>query len=415
MQNNILPKFIKVENRNKVALIDPENAVCLGVSKRTSDNLDDILIQKRLFPIWQEQVDLQKRIHSNRERINTIYLMVTRQCNMNCDFCAINANQNMDLSKEFTADSIKNYVVPFLKECTPHKLIITGGEPLIKQDLLKIIEMVKNSVKCHIALQSNGLEIKKEFVHGIKNNIDEIDFSVAHMIGNDKLEQKLIQNIELCQQNGIEIALSFVYDGTNEQKLLTAIDYAAKYNTQFLLTNTVPVGRAKENGNIISVNNQIDLFTNVAKYILEKKYEDKLVAEIFFAPVQIRKGCGGYGKIMSIFPEGNIYMCQSLENDEFKIGNILEDSSQELLEKLNSKLELPMIKQTFCVDNKNICCSCIYRYLCGGKCAVSDDDSDPKCLLVKAFIDYSLFYYEPKENVRYNLSSYINHLQSLKG
>ena len=89
---NKMNDFIKITEGEKVALIDPIGKVCLGVSKRFADNLDKPEFQEKLYPVWKQQTEFIKKIENNHEKINTVYLMVTRKCNMNCEFCAISAN-----------------------------------------------------------------------------------------------------------------------------------------------------------------------------------------------------------------------------------------------------------------------------------------------------------------------------------
>lgn len=107
MENNEFPEFVSIEHKDKVALIDPKNKVCLKVSKRIADNIKNQDVRNKILPIWKRQASLQKEMEEKREEINTAYLIVTRQCNMNCDFCAINANEEMKLEKEITLDDVK--------------------------------------------------------------------------------------------------------------------------------------------------------------------------------------------------------------------------------------------------------------------------------------------------------------------
>ena len=41
MGNNEFPEFVSIEYKDKVALIDPKNKVCLKVSKRIADNIEN--------------------------------------------------------------------------------------------------------------------------------------------------------------------------------------------------------------------------------------------------------------------------------------------------------------------------------------------------------------------------------------
>lgn len=147
-------EFIKITEGEKVALIDPVGKVCLGVSKRFADNLDKPEFQEKLFPVWEQQTEFVKEIEKNHEKINTVYLMVTRKCNMNCDFCAISANDKLRPEKEFKLEDIQNKVIPFFQKNKPHKMILTGGEPLIKDQIVEIAKALRNGLTCPITLQS---------------------------------------------------------------------------------------------------------------------------------------------------------------------------------------------------------------------------------------------------------------------
>ena len=180
---NKMNDFIKITEGEKVALIDPIGKVCLGVSKRFADNLDKPEFQEKLYPVWKQQTEFIKKIENNHEKINTVYLMVTRKCNMNCEFCAISANDKLHPENEFKLEDIQNKVVPFFQKNKPHKMILTGGEPLIKEQIVEIAKALRNGLTCPITLQSNGLAITKELIEQLKGYINEIDFSTMHMFG----------------------------------------------------------------------------------------------------------------------------------------------------------------------------------------------------------------------------------------
>ena len=106
-------------------------------------------------------------------------------------------------------------------------------------------------------------------------------------------------------------------------------------------------------------------------------------------------------------------MCQSLEKDDYRIGNVMLDSPEELISSLNAKLDLPLIRETFCADSKSVCNACEYRYLCGGKCPTSGDDGDYECTLVKALLNYSLFYFDPESSMKENIDKYIEYFEEV--
>lgn len=414
IMENRMNNFIKITEGEKVALVDPVGKVCLGVSKKFADNLDKPEFQDKLYPIWKQQTEFIKEIEENHEKINTVYLMVTRKCNMNCDFCAISANDKMHPEKEFKLEDIQNKVVPFFQENKPHKMILTGGEPLIKGEIVKIAKVLRNGLKCPITLQSNGLALTPELTEKLKGCIDEIDFSTMHMFESPEREQQLIEHIELCQQAGIKVVLSFIYEKTNAADLYKLIDIAAKYDIDVLFNIVSSVGRAKDNSDILSDIEHLDMNLKIARYILKEGYENKKVSSGFHQRIQVRDSCGGYGKVMAIFPEGDMYMCQCMEENRVKMGNILVEQPTTIINRLRHRLNEESVKRLFCVEYKKVCKECEYRYICGGRCMATDGEYDYRCIFLKAMLNYVLFYYNNANDNRKNIEEYIKYMEVVK-
>lgn len=392
MEKNNIPEFEKIIRNEKVVLVDPVSKVYLGVSNKIANNLDKQEVKEFLYPIWKKQASIQQKIIQRHEKFNTVYLMITRKCNMNCDFCAINANHGMNLDAEINIDDIKKKIIPFLNECSPHKFIMTGGEPFVKDNILQIIEEIHKGTSIPIIVQSNGIAVNTSVIEKLKGKVKEIDFSTKHMFGEMGKADELISNIEICQQSGIDVVLSFIYEKSNKKELYEVIDIAAKYNTGLLVNIVAPVGRAREKVEFLTDLDKIQMNLDIAKYIYDHGYEEKALCGVIDSHLQVRNACGGYGKVLAIFPEGNIYMCQCLEDDTYRLGNVLYDEVETIENNLCDKMGERVIQKTFCVDNKDICNKCEYRYFCTGKCPTSVDKDDYTCYFVKKMIDYQLFY-----------------------
>lgn len=413
MEINNLPEFDILYKDERAALIDKDNKVCIGVSRKIADNLNSVGVQNFLFPIWKQQVMFQKKIEQKRKKINTVYLMVTRKCNMNCEFCAIRANEKLE-SDEMDFTDIMDNVIPFLKRNRPHKIIITGGEPLLKHNIDKIVKDIRINVDSLITLQSNGLLLDESFISKLSDNVDEIDFSTKHMVDSEKGIDMLRNNIEMCQKYGLKVLLTFIYEKTNRSDLYKVIDIAAKYNTELIVNMVAPVGRALDHSEILSELDRISMNLDVAKYIENKGYEDKPLFSMFQQRIQVRTSCGAYGKVLAVFPEGKVYMCQCLESSEYCLGNILEDSAEVIEQNLAQKLNDHSIKSTFCVEEKAQCKECEYAFLCGGMCPVSERTKDNNCYFLKKMLDYQLFERNTKDTSKEQLTKYISFLQRIK-
>ena len=383
MEKNNIPEFEKIIRNEKVVLVDPVSKVYLGVSNKIANNLDKQEVKEFLYPIWKKQASIQQKIIQRHEKFNTVYLMITRKCNM---------NHGMNLDAEINIDDIKKKIIPFLNECSPHKFIMTGGEPFVKDNILQIIEEIHKGTSIPIIVQSNGIAVNTSVIEKLKGKVKEIDFSTKHMFGEMGKADELISNIEICQQSGIDVVLSFIYEKSNKKELYEVIDIAAKYNTGLLVNIVAPVGRAREKVEFLTDLDKIQMNLDIAKYIYDHGYEEKALCGVIDSHLQVRNACGGYGKVLAIFPEGNIYMCQCLEDDTYRLGNVLYDEVETIENNLCDKMGERVIQKTFCVDDKDICNKCEYRYFCTGKCPTSVDKDDYTCYFVKKMIDYQLFY-----------------------
>ena len=107
-------------------------------------------------------------------------------------------------------------------------------------------------------------------------------------------------------------------------------------------------------------------------------------------------------------------MCQCMEQNQVRMGDILIDNPEKILKTQECLLKRSEIKQLFCVDYKEICKECDYRYICGGKCMASEDEYDYKCTFAKAMFKYVLFYYQSQEKNREKLESYVQYLEKIK-
>lgn len=413
MDNHANMDFLTIWSRDQAALIDPFHKVCLGVSRKVAEHLDEPAVKEMLNPIWKQQVEIQRKI-AEQQKINTVYLMVTRRCNLSCDFCAMNADQYVDTDAEMGLEQITQKVIPFLKKNNPRKLIITGGEPLMKKDILKIVGMIRKELDSFMILQSNGTHITEEFLEGIQGNIDEIDFSTKHMLKSEEKVNQLKDHIALFQSRNIKVVLSFVYEKGSESELYKVIDIAADYNTELLVTIVSPVGRARnQEQRILTETDQIEMNTMVAKHILAKGYLDKAIFNSLLRRIQVINSCGAYGKVMAIFPEGNVYMCQCLEEEQFKLGDVLSEDSESIEKTHRFLLDQEYVKESLCVDSNEMCKRCDYRYLCGGKCSAAAEKETDGCYYVKRMIDFRLFYTCGKDRAAY-LEDYISYLENIR-
>ena len=140
----------------------------------------------------------------------SIRLEVTSGCNLNCAYChnAMHSNQKDDLTTEELITLIQN----LKHQYDIKKILLTGGEPLIKKDICKIIEVITElGIKADMVTNGTLLtsklikNLEKAGLKRIRISIDEVS-ATTEVRGNSnpndiwKKAQMVVENsnIELC-------------------------------------------------------------------------------------------------------------------------------------------------------------------------------------------------------------------------
>ena len=125
----------------------------------------------------------QLRLYQQEKYTNYI-LYVTNRCNLTCEHCFYNAELNHPL-KEFTVDELKKMFEPIKGDC--NSLILTGGEPFIRNDLFEVCKVLNESGVEYILIVTNGF-----FTDRVYDTVKKIteglpDLSLAIQISLDGL------------------------------------------------------------------------------------------------------------------------------------------------------------------------------------------------------------------------------------
>lgn len=391
-----------MELGKRTVLVDQEDDICISVNTeyyKAHESADSHDIDK----IFERERKLRKKIVPN---VNTVYLFVTNKCNLACEFCSMRSNKKEQIiTSNLTLESLVNNIMPAINEIRPRRIIISGGEPFTHSEILDLIDYISSNAEAQIIIQSNGVLLNNGIISGLAGKVGRLEISTAHFGGDSK---KLVDLIQSIKSVGIEITLSFVYNNNNEE-LFHMLDISKNYNTEFLLSFVSPTGSALD-GNIaiMSSEEKLNVYMLIAKYIIQKEYTDTKLSRIFFRTVRVQKACSALGKALSIYPDGNIYICHSLANDEFCAGNINTDNIESVLDDWNVLVNKSGSKELFCVENKKYCKNCKFKYLCGGVCGADIYNAvKMDCMFQKVILIYSLLFYNPSLSNAQNINAFV--------
>jgi MoaA/NifB/PqqE/SkfB family radical SAM enzyme len=183
--------------------------------------------------------------------IRELSIELTGNCNLHCLTCdhPINKQENNELS----VNDIFNVINEF-KQNGGRILYLTGGEPLLYRDLLKVIHYARQN-RIHVNLVSNGTLINEKIVLAlIDAGLNNITFSldglcdVNDFIRGKGVYQKVIRCLEIFQEIGSSrmVSVLFTVSRANYINLPDIIVLIRKYGVRRLFLNAFDPGFWKQ-------------------------------------------------------------------------------------------------------------------------------------------------------------------------
>ncbi len=148
------------------------------------------------------------KIFENKKAMKEVEIHLTTQCPHNCLFCSVKKHPEVDLSFKEIKRDIK-------LSSDFDKLILSGGEPLLRKDIIKIIRFAKKyqnnlSMETNLVLSNKDLieEMIKSGLNELKVSFHSEEESSYERITKSKDIKKLIKNLGLLRKYHKEIKVT---------------------------------------------------------------------------------------------------------------------------------------------------------------------------------------------------------------
>lgn len=202
---------------------------------------------------------------------NYLRISVTDYCNLDCIYCK-SSKPLLHLRREelLNFEEIVEFV-RLAKEYGVEKVRITGGEPLIKNDILLLLEMLREIPGLKgLCLTTNGTELKKFAPILRRIGIDSINVSLdtlnpekfISITGKNEL-QNVLDGIITAKNLGIPVKINMVMlKGINETEIIEFLKFAKdnfiilrfveympvgnEYNREWFFSNTIVRNKIEE-------------------------------------------------------------------------------------------------------------------------------------------------------------------------
>ncbi|MCC6029177.1 MAG: radical SAM protein [Candidatus Korarchaeum sp.] len=164
-------------------------------------------------------------------------LVVTNRCNMDCWYCFFYA-EKMGYVYEPSLEEIDRMIDLMLKEKPAHgnAVQITGGEPLLRDDIVEIVRLLKRKGVTHIQLNTEGIAflekpwLMKELREAGVNTI-YFSFDGVTPIANPKTHWETPYILDLARKSSMTsiVLVPTVIKGINDREVGDIVKFAA-YN-----------------------------------------------------------------------------------------------------------------------------------------------------------------------------------------
>lgn len=312
-------------------------------------------------------------IHS--KTIKKLVLIMTNSCNLNCVYCYAHGGTYQKKAKTISKDVLIK-IFDFLKSNSIkiNELQFLGGEPLLASKEIKIVfDLLEkyNIYPKNISMVTNFTYLPDWIIeHLIKWNVyitvsidgeKDINDLLRKNLYSKSTYELILKNINLFRKKGgiiscAEATYTKVHQTKNFSKINVIESIKNNLNIKDVVINDAINSGNFSNSNIFIDNRSDDNFIDKTHLQPDDVF---FIQKLFFTKTSPVHVCSAGSEMLTIFPDGDIYPCQLLISDKYKIGNINsfpEEISNYLRKVKKNKLDYKI--------EFNTCKDCIARNIC---------------------------------------------------
>lgn len=352
------------------------------------------LINTGILAPCPKEIGQTKMIRYDGHRINKVHFHITSQCNLNCKHCYIMDNNWDDLKTEDILSAINQ-----LGEMGLFSITLTGGEPLIKEDIGNILNSIEDNAIHLDDFFTNGTLINKriDVINKIADTFDTMFYvsvdglKESHNSFRGSLFEHTIEGIKTLKNLGCKVAINTTLTKDNHNEILDVYKLAINLDADmFRIIVPFELGHWKNICSDMKVSFEIEMDTYLRlmrqwqddgkPFKLEMghifRYLKKSVSTYSFES-EVCDCVHGYAVI---WPNGDVSHCPLLPKYS-KVGNIRNAP----LTKIWESPKMREFKEMTVRDViKKECLSCSYLKYCGTGCRANSKlvglkytDTDP--------------------------------------
>ncbi|MCX5777574.1 MAG: anaerobic sulfatase maturase [Candidatus Firestonebacteria bacterium] len=344
------------------------------------------------------------------KNIELLIKPVSYDCNLKCGYCFYKTTEEIyPRQKHLMSDNtLETLISKTLSFSNGGAAVFSwqGGEPLLAgNDFFgKVIsfqkKLGKDGQRVGNSVQTNGILLNTDFIKLFKEYSFFLGLSIdgdeaTHNFFRDNSFKKTMKAADMLRQANLEFNILTVISANNVKQPKDLYEFYLKNNFNFV--QLIPC--IEGNSSLATPPSAygeflckfFDLWYNNGKPQISVRFFDNLLELLAgYKPSYcgFKDKCNDY---LVIEHNGDVYPCDFFVKKEWKLGNISENSIEELFQKAEASFGVLKAK-----TNK-ACKSCNWNYICRGGCIkyrlVNNnkyDDVDYFCEAYKSFFDHSI-------------------------
>ena len=203
---------------------------------------------------------------------NYLRISLTERCNLRCDYCMPPEGVELKPDSELlTTDELLRAVQVFV-QLGVSKVRLTGGEPLVRKDIISIVEKIRSMGISNLGLTTNGIlfsrhakALKAAGLSHVNISLDTLDANrfrrITHRNGHEKVMSAVRAASELFDKVKINCVIK---RGVNEDEITSFVAMTRHEKLEVRFLEFMPFGKnGWENKEVVTGEEMLNIVRSV--------------------------------------------------------------------------------------------------------------------------------------------------------
>ncbi|AHI28184.1 GTP 3',8-cyclase MoaA [Marinobacter similis] len=186
--------------------------------------------------------------------VDYVRLSVTDRCDFRCVYCMAEEMTFLPRQQILSLEELAQVARTFVDLGT-EKIRLTGGEPLVRKDILELVKDIGSLGLRDFAMTTNGSKLttmaeplRKAGLKRLNISLDSLDPDKFHRITRTGRLNQVLDGVDAAREAGFEgIKLNtVVMKGGNDEEVPALVDFARRKNIDITFIEEMPLGEISE-------------------------------------------------------------------------------------------------------------------------------------------------------------------------